>query len=97
MLVRTVAGEIASQFAPDTYIDHKTLMITGITESALAERLEDFEASLPTGLHLAYLPTPGLIRLRLDARGTMARDPTKFLTKHTNASAMKPDLYNLHR
>lgn len=81
MLVRTVAGEIASQFAPDTYIDHKTLMITGITESALAERLEDFEAGLPTGLHLAYLPTPGLIRLRLDARGTNGDGTDKVLDK----------------
>ena len=51
-------------------IRDSSLMVAGITESALAQHLADFEDSLGQGLHLAYLPTPGLIRLRLDGRGT---------------------------
>lgn len=43
------------------------LTVTGISESALAERLAAFEDSLPAGTHLAYLPSPGRIVLRLDA------------------------------
>lgn len=69
MLTRSVAGEIAKRFSPDSFIGHRCLMISGITESALAQKLECFESALPKGLHLAYLPTPGLIRLRLDAHG----------------------------
>lgn len=69
MLVSSVAPLLAERFTPDIFIGHKSLMIIDITESALAQRLEQFEAALPEGLHLAYLPTPGLIRLRLDAIG----------------------------
>lgn len=43
-----------------------------MTESALAERLAGWERGLAPNLHLAYLPTPGLIRLRLDGRGNDA-------------------------
>lgn len=64
-----VARLVKERFTPDLTLLHHTYMVTGITESALATRLADFEASLPRGLHLAYLPTPGLIRLRLDGAG----------------------------
>ena len=66
MMTRAVESEISRHFTPDVKVAHRVLMVAGVTESALAQRLEDFENSLPAGLHLAYLPTPGLIRLRLD-------------------------------
>lgn len=64
-----VARLVKERFTPDLTLLHHTYIVAGITESALATRLAAFEASLPQGLHLAYLPTPGLIRLRLDAAG----------------------------
>lgn len=64
-----VARLVKERFNPDLTLLHHTYIVTGITESALATRLAPFEASLPRGLHLAYLPTPGLIRLRLDGAG----------------------------
>lgn len=66
MMTRAVESEISRHFTPDVKVAHRVLMVAGVTESALAQRLEGFENSLPAGLHLAYLPTPGLIRLRLD-------------------------------
>ncbi len=48
---------------------HHTLLTVGIGESFLAERIADIEAALPTHIHLAYLPKPGLVRLRLTAIG----------------------------
>ena len=54
-----------------TKIIHKTLQVTGIPESALAILLEDFESSMPAGLHLAYLPKDGVIRLRLSSYGDL--------------------------
>ncbi len=52
-----------------THIIHKTLMIQGIGESFLSDTIEDWELSLPSCIRLAYLPQPGLIRLRLTAQG----------------------------
>ncbi len=46
-------------------IYHKTLITQGIGESDLAEQLSDWENSLPLQLKLAYLPSPGLVKLRL--------------------------------
>lgn len=63
-----VARQVKAKFHPDETLLHHSLMVAGITESALAQKLEPFEAALPPEMHLAYLPTPGLIRLRLDAR-----------------------------
>lgn len=44
---------------------HKTLITQGRGESDLAEMLKDWEDQLPEQLKLAYLPSPGLVRLRL--------------------------------
>ena len=48
---------------------HKTLLVTGYPESALAIRMADWEAALPANLHVAYLPHYGIIRLRLTGTG----------------------------
>lgn len=53
-------------------IIHKTLQVTGIAESSLAILLDEYEASMPTSLHLAYLPKDGVIRLRLSTYGDMS-------------------------
>lgn len=51
------------------YIVHKTILTYGTGESMLAERIEDWENNLPGFIRLAYLPSPGRVRLRLSARG----------------------------
>ena len=48
-------------------IVHKTLITRGIPESLLAERIEKWEDALPDYMHLAYLPAPNIVRLRLSA------------------------------
>jgi nicotinamide-nucleotide amidase len=52
------------------YIVHKTILTYGQGESMVAERLEDWENNLPEFIKLAYLPSPGKVRLRLTARGS---------------------------
>lgn len=52
------------------YIIHKTILTYGQGESHIAERIEDWENGLPEFIKLAYLPSPGKVRLRLSARGT---------------------------
>ena len=48
-------------------IVHTTIITRGIPESILAERIAAWEDALPDYLHLAYLPAPNIVRLRLSA------------------------------
>lgn len=54
-------------------IVHKTIMTLGIGESYIAEEISDIEDSLPNYIKLAYLPSPGLVKLRLTGRGENAK------------------------
>jgi nicotinamide-nucleotide amidase len=56
-------------------IFHKTVLTQGIGESALSEMISDWEDSLAAeGIKLAYLPSPGLVRLRLSSKGENEND-----------------------
>lgn len=48
-----------------TPVTHRTLTVINIAESLLSKHLEAFEAALPAGFKLAYLPNLNLIRLRI--------------------------------
>lgn len=48
---------------------HHTCMFQGIPESVLAEKLDDWEENLPDYIKVAYLPSPGMIRLRMTGYG----------------------------
>lgn len=51
-------------------IFHKTVLTQGIGESALSELISDWEDSLAAvNIKLAYLPSPGMVRLRLSTKG----------------------------
>ncbi len=52
------------------HIIHKTLIAVGVGESFIADKIEDIETALPAHIHLAYLPTPGFVKLRLTTEGT---------------------------
>ena len=47
------------------FIIHETVMSVGIPESALAEKLEHWEDSLPKEISFAYLPNSSRVRLRI--------------------------------
>jgi nicotinamide-nucleotide amidase len=64
-----VVPQLQKHFNPDKYIAHRTVIVTGITESALAEKLDAWERQMPQGYHLAYLPDSPIIKLRLDGCG----------------------------
>ena len=57
------------KISTNDHIIHKLVLTQGISESKLAEMLEEWESKLPIGLKLAYLPSPGIIKLRLSAKG----------------------------
>ncbi|MCQ2291771.1 MAG: competence/damage-inducible protein A [Bacteroidales bacterium] len=51
-------------------IRYRVLQCTGISESNLSDKLTEYEDQLPANLKLAYLPRPGVIRLRLTGEGS---------------------------
>ena len=67
------------------YIIHKTILTYGQGESMVAERIEDWENNLPEFLKLAYLPSPGKVRLRLSARGTDKTLLEKSIEEHVES------------
>ncbi len=62
----TVVPMLRERFALKAIV-HRTMITSGIAESILAERIADWEDAMPEVLHLAYLPAPNIVRLRLSA------------------------------
>lgn len=50
-------------------IVHRTLMTCGMVESHIAAAIASVEEEMPEYIKLAYLPRPGIVRLRLSGRG----------------------------
>lgn len=72
-----------------SHIVHRTILTQGVGESFLADRIENWENSLPDFIKLAYLPQPGIVRLRLTASGENER----ILKKSVNEKV--EELYRL--
>ena len=62
----SVVPKLAERFELKAIV-HRTMITSGIPESILAERIATWEDNLPDVLHLAYLPAPNVVRLRLSA------------------------------
>jgi nicotinamide-nucleotide amidase len=60
---------------------HRNIMTYGEPEARLAEILTGFESSLPVFIKLAYLPSSGVIKLRLTATGSDSKNLTTGLDK----------------
>jgi nicotinamide-nucleotide amidase len=69
MVTDNVIPEIKRRFKLP-FIFHKTILTQGIGESDLADLISDWEDSLTEKeIGLAYLPSPGMVRLRLSSKG----------------------------
>lgn len=60
------------RYLGDDLVRYKMLTVFNVPEAALAMDLRAYEEILPAGLGLAYLPSPGYVRLRLTAKGARA-------------------------
>ena len=63
-----VLPELKKRFTSQIII-HRNIMTYGTPEARLAELLAGFERELPSGVALAYLPSSGVIKLRLTGTG----------------------------
>ncbi|MBQ0080612.1 MAG: competence/damage-inducible protein A [Alistipes sp.] len=62
-------------------IVHRTLITSSIAESLLAQKISQWEDALPSTLHLAYLPAPNIVRLRLSAYDVEKEMATRMITE----------------
>jgi nicotinamide-nucleotide amidase len=63
-----VLPELKKLFTSQTII-HRNIMTYGAPEARLAELLSGFEDELPSSVRIAYLPSYGIIKLRLTGTG----------------------------
>lgn len=68
MMTETVLPWLSGKFKLPPVI-HRTILTQGIGESILADKIKEWESSLPSHIRLAYLPSVGMVRLRLSAVG----------------------------
>ncbi len=68
MMTNTIIPKLMETFETDL-IYHKVIRTVGIGESWLSEMIEPWETDLPEHIKLAYLPSPGEVKLRLTATG----------------------------
>jgi nicotinamide-nucleotide amidase len=71
MMLESVIPVLIKNYLKNT-IYHKTVLTQGIGESFLSVLIEKWEDNLPENIRLAYLPQPGIVRLRLTGRGNDA-------------------------
>ena len=69
MMTETVLPKVA-QFFKTPVIVVRNVLTTGISESKLSETISDWEDALAQNTSLAYLPSPGMVKLRLMVNGT---------------------------
>jgi len=70
LLSNEVLPRLRQKFPSHEHIIHKVVQVTGIPESILSDKLENWELRLPPTMALAYLPRPGIVRLRLTGKGS---------------------------
>ncbi|MBK8497661.1 MAG: competence/damage-inducible protein A [Flavobacteriales bacterium] len=94
MVQSHVIPQLVQRFAPPSIV-HRTLLTTGLGESHLAQRIAPWEDSLAVeGIKLAYLPSPGLVKLRLStyANADFASARESVDRKAAELQALIPEL-----
>lgn len=66
MMQSAVLPRLLRKFPGKEALEHRVIMVDGMSESAIAGMLAQWEEALPPHAHLAYLPKPGVVRLRID-------------------------------
>lgn len=76
MITDQVIPKLSEKLQTDT-LYHKTVLTQGMGESWISDKIEDWEDKLPENIKLAYLPQPGMVRLRLSATGQNKKELEK--------------------
>ena len=60
-------------------IYHKTVYVRNVPESQIADKIKDWENNLNKKIKLAYLPRPGMVRLRLSILGDNEKNQKELI------------------
>jgi nicotinamide-nucleotide amidase len=63
-------------------IQHITVLTHGVPESEMANRIHGWEIGLPGNVKLAYLPSPGLLRLRITGKTAGSAEELKGIMEN---------------
>lgn len=92
MVTNEVLPRLANKLN-SSFIVHKTVLTHGVGESLLTKIIEKWEEKLPENVKLAYLPQPGIVRLRLTAVGSEKDNLKAILNEQVKQlQAVIPDL-----
>jgi len=80
IMTEHILPELKKRFTSQVII-HRNIMTYGTFEARLAEILTQFEAELPDNIKLAYLPSSGVIKLRLTGTGTDQESLTHLINE----------------
>ncbi len=73
MIINDILPRLAKRLN-GKHIIHKKVLTQGVGESFLSELIREWEENLPEHMKLAYLPQPGIVRLRLTGSGPDAEN-----------------------
>jgi len=81
MMEHSIVPELKKQFIKEEYI-YKIVLTQGIPEAYLADKLKDWENALPNDIKIAYLPSPGIVKLRISSKGESTQIVEKEIDKY---------------
>jgi nicotinamide-nucleotide amidase len=85
MMEKVILPELKRKFTGHEIL-HRTILTFGIGESMLAHKIENWENDITDqGIKLAYLPAPGMVRLRLTIHGSNREEMSNLLQKAETA------------
>jgi nicotinamide-nucleotide amidase len=83
MFSKQVLPKLKEKFPPENILC-RNILTCGLGESFLSEHIKEWEENLPADFSLAYLPQPGIIKLRLTAKGSNVKKLEKALEKEVD-------------
>ncbi len=87
LMEHEVLPKIIERFPQQTVL-HETILVAGIGESTVAQKIEDIEDALPPSIAIAYLPSLECVKIRLSTKGNdkkyLERELVKWKDKIVN-------------
>ncbi len=80
MMKNSIIPELKEKYITEKYLD-KIVITQGIPEAYLADKLKDWQIDLPEHLKVAYLPTPGIVKVRISSKGENIHSVDKEIDK----------------
>jgi nicotinamide-nucleotide amidase len=68
MMKNSIIPELKEKYITQAYLN-KIIITQGIPEAYLADKLKNWEKALPEYIKVAYLPTPGIVKIRISSKG----------------------------